>query len=209
MRKRKKPSEAWLAMRFAVALSGPTGTLSFPLSLEPGERPDVMLHTPSGTIGLEITEAIYEQLSQAMSMAERRGLPDPDVALFAHGHMYSPHVLAAIDAGEVEGDGCNPKASRAEWTAQIAAAIGRKLDKPSSAGYRGADTHALLVYDNTGLFFGAAQALEVLTELSFAAAGLAAFDTVSVLTGAALIQMTIRSGGKDYAFYRLPSEIVG
>jgi hypothetical protein len=208
MRERKKPSEAWLAVRFAIALSGTTGPLAFPLAFEQGERPDLILQTPSGTIGVEITEAIHKQFSHSMSMAERMGLQVPDLSLFSYDHLYGREELAAILAGDVEGDGFTLKTTRIEWLAQVSAAINRKLDKPSSPGYRPADKQALLVYDNTGLFFKPRHAQEVLTELSLEAAGLAAFDTVSVLTGAVLLHMTRRAGRKECALYKLPSEIV-
>ena len=48
-------SETWIACRF-LATAGGEGLLEFPLRVERGERPDLVVTMPSGSIGIEITE---------------------------------------------------------------------------------------------------------------------------------------------------------
>ena len=50
-------TETWVAGRFLATIAA-TDLLHFPLRVEPGERPDLVLFPPTGRIGIELTEAI-------------------------------------------------------------------------------------------------------------------------------------------------------
>ena len=66
--------EIWVACRFLAALSE-TSLLDYPLRVEHGDRPDLVLSLPSGCTGIEIAEAVPETEAgvEALSQPEHPG----------------------------------------------------------------------------------------------------------------------------------------
>lgn len=209
MRLRQKPSEAWLAVRYPLALAPYDSKPWFPLLIESGERPDVVLSLPENTVGLELTEAIHEQFSQALSLAERWGLPPPDCSLFRHDYHYSEPDLERLVREQHMGDGFTPLSAVTEWLAQIKTAINRKVMGRQSPGYRTFDAQELLVYDNTGVDLAPHHALEALKHCSADDLGLGPFDKVGILTGAVILEVQVDHCGKLRCTpMRLPDSLV-
>ena len=59
-----------------LATIAATDLLHFPLRVEPGERPDLVLFPPTGRIGIELTEAISTDQARVDALVEREGSSD-------------------------------------------------------------------------------------------------------------------------------------
>ena len=68
--------EIRVTCRFLAALSE-TDRLDYPLHVEHGDRPDLVLSLPSGRIGVEITEVVSETEARVAALSRREGI-DPD-----------------------------------------------------------------------------------------------------------------------------------
>ena len=65
-------TETWVACRFLATIAG-TDLLLFPVRVEPGDRPDLVLSGLADLIGIEITEAISTDQAKIDAMVEREG----------------------------------------------------------------------------------------------------------------------------------------
>ena len=65
-------TETWVACRFLATAAG-TDLLQFPVRVEPGDRPDLVLSGPTGLIGIEFTEAISTDQARVDAIVERDG----------------------------------------------------------------------------------------------------------------------------------------
>ena len=65
-------TETWVACRFLATIAG-TDLVHFPLRVEPGNRPDLVLCSPTGRIGIELTEAISTDQARVDATVEREG----------------------------------------------------------------------------------------------------------------------------------------
>ena len=68
-------SETWIACRF-LATAGGEGLLEFPLRVEPGERPDLVVTMPSGSVGIEITEAVPKDGAKVDAYSEHKEIDE-------------------------------------------------------------------------------------------------------------------------------------
>lgn len=71
-----QPTEAceiWVTCRFLAALSE-TNLLDYPLHVEHGDRPDIVLSLPSGRTGVEITEAVPKTEADVDALSQREGI---------------------------------------------------------------------------------------------------------------------------------------
>ena len=68
-------TETWVACRFLATIAG-TDLLQFPVRVEPGDRPDLLLSGSAEQIGIELTEAISTDQAKVDVMVEREGGPD-------------------------------------------------------------------------------------------------------------------------------------
>lgn len=68
-------TETWVACRFLATVAG-TDLLQYPVRVEPGDRPDLVLSGPAGLIGIELTEAISTDQAKVDAMVEREGRSD-------------------------------------------------------------------------------------------------------------------------------------
>ena len=68
--RRTRHTETWVACRFLATIAG-TDLLQFPVRVEPGDRPDLVLAGPKEQIGIELTEAISSDQAKVDAMVER------------------------------------------------------------------------------------------------------------------------------------------
>ena len=68
-------TETWVACRF-LAIAGGAGLLGFPLRVEPGDRPDLVVTMLSGRVGIEITEAVPEDDARVDAFSEHKWVDD-------------------------------------------------------------------------------------------------------------------------------------
>ena len=66
-------SETWVICRFLVTLAE-TDLLDYPVFVEPGDRPDLVLRLPLGPTGVEIRQVIPEDHARVDAHAEREGI---------------------------------------------------------------------------------------------------------------------------------------
>lgn len=119
------------------------GILAQPLRIEQGESPDFMLTWASGrTTGLEVTKAT-EPWFQIARMEDEREYGRREAESASLKREPAP-VVRLLSAAGWAGD----EAER-EWCSLIRRVIERKL--VSLVGYRMADSHELLIYDDTPL----------------------------------------------------------
>ena len=62
-------TETWVACRFLATIAG-SELLQFPVHVEPGDRPDLVLSVPAGLIGIELTEAISTDQARVDAMVD-------------------------------------------------------------------------------------------------------------------------------------------
>ena len=68
-------TETWVTCRFLATVVH-ANLLRFPLRVEPGDRPDVVLTMPSGPTGIEITEAVPRDEARVDSYSEHKEIAD-------------------------------------------------------------------------------------------------------------------------------------
>ena len=123
-----------------LAAIASTDLLQFPLRVEPGDRPDLLLSPPTGQIGVELTEAISTSQAQVAAMAERDDSSG-----------FRPPTLSGLRPSAVSGrsQGARPRRStnsrahgglcERDWVDAMLHNIGRKtatLLKPGFAEHR-------------------------------------------------------------------------
>ena len=142
-------TETWVTCRFLATIAG-TDLLHFPLRIESGDRPDLVLSPSTGQIGVELTEAISTNQAQVDAMAERddssgfRVLPrylvsDPPL------HRAEIRTLARGDARTLPRMGDSVER---DWVDAMLHNIGRKAATLLKPGFAEHPTIWLLVYDN-------------------------------------------------------------
>ena len=141
--------EIWVACRF-LATAGDKRLLEFPLRVEPGDRPDLVVTMPSGRIGVEITEAVPNDGRRVAEYSEDMGLDnfhivppycvdDPprsraDIEMIAKGEgPIRPWMGDSIE--------CN-------WDEAIRHHIAKKVETFTKPGFAKYPRNWLLVHDN-------------------------------------------------------------
>lgn len=163
--------ERWSICRF-LATYGNTRFIRYPLTVEKRERPDYRLNSRGLVVGVEVTEAVSEDMARidAMRHAKEEVIP-LDVSLFRPGNpRRSAQELRAILEGSrvkdsSEGhdkrkDEFDPVQSRVmgpgwagdgverDWAEVMHGVIGAKSASARKPGYKYFDETWLLVYDN-------------------------------------------------------------
>lgn len=146
-------TEIWIASHLFATLAN-SGELTFPLSLERRDRPDLLLRQPDKLIGVEITEAITEEYAAFCALAEREF---PNV-MYALSH-FRPGTkrktvedMRAILRGEIStNEGWIGESPEEFWAQKIADSVLRKAEKLSKPGFALFDENWLSIYDNLPL----------------------------------------------------------
>lgn len=164
--------ERWLICRF-LATYGNTRFVRYPLTIEKRERPDYRMNSRGLTVGIEITEAVSEDMARidAMRHSEEEIIP-LDVSLFRPGNprRTTRELRAILDGSRVKGpdeegggepgDELDPIRSRImgpgwagdgaerDWAEVVLGVIGVKSASARKPGYMHLGETWLLIYDN-------------------------------------------------------------
>lgn len=158
----KEHTERWI-LRHLLATLAQSPLLAYPVAPEKGERPDLVLQTGAGSIGIEVTEAVPEVYAQVVAIRNRE-FPGAivDGSLFNWGS--PPRAAAEIrdilrNCGHrLSGLGWAGDAVEEEWASAISAAVEVKTAKLNEPTFRRQGSNWLAIYDNVP---GAALDLEV------------------------------------------------
>jgi hypothetical protein len=127
--------------------------LDYPLRPEKGERPDIVLSSPSGCIGIEVTEAIPEHYARALAIKNRE-FPNAyiDLSMFSWGS--KPKTSKMIrdifrtQGNRLSGLGWTGDSVERQWTACILEAVKNKTLKLNEPTWRLQKHNWLSIYDN-------------------------------------------------------------
>lgn len=169
----------------------PLGRLRFPITLTHSDRPDFLLTTSSGDIGIEHTEAVPPNVANADAM-RGRGL-GPAIYFNPRATPGEARKTAAELRREMAedepGDGWIGDSAEREWADAMAHHVQEKLSKSTASGFVRHPSNWLIVYDNWPL-----PAIDLEKAVSFLSVKLAAmnscavFESIFVQSGAALIE---------------------
>lgn len=141
--------ERWSICRF-LASYAESALIGYPLRLQKRERPDFLLELPSGSIGIEITEAVPPDW--AWANAKREEL-DYDNLIFIHRFepgepRRSKEEIDLIARGATGGDGWAGDAPEREWADAMLHFTQRKAETLAKPGFERFSADWLLIYDN-------------------------------------------------------------
>lgn len=146
-------TERWTICRLLATLNQ-EGGLRFPLKLTHRDRPDFELVQGGSSTGIEITEAITQDYSSCLALAERIK-PDAviDMSLF---HPDSPRkttqeLREIIASSSLTGSGWAGSFAEEDWASFIGDVISGKQTKLEKVGYRKFPVNWLAIYDNLPL----------------------------------------------------------
>jgi hypothetical protein len=127
---------------------------TFPFKVIFRDRPDVLIVLPKGNVGLEITEAIPEQLARAQYLLEKNfaGLRKLEPQFFGWDapERNDEEILEILRKSQVQLIGKPPYGNSIEdkWLIGIEKCITNKTKKLSKPGFEKFKTTWLLIYDN-------------------------------------------------------------
>ena len=143
-----KHSETWVTCRF-LATVAETNLLDYPVCVEPGDRPDLILVLPLGRTGVEITEAISEDQARAEVQAEREGITHQrSVPRYKAGEpRRSQREIEKFGRGEARVFPRMGDSVERDWVDAMLFIIERKVRKFTKPGFAKFQNNWLLVHD--------------------------------------------------------------
>ena len=142
-------TETWVTCRFLATIAG-TDQLHFPLRVEPGDRPDLVLSLPTGRIGIELIEAVSTDQARVDAMVER-----DDSSGLRHIPRYrisdppqSQAEIRALARGEARTLPRMGDSVERDWVDAMLHIIEGKRAAFLKPGFAEYPTNWLLVYDN-------------------------------------------------------------
>lgn len=148
----KDQTENWV-LRNLLATLAPMGLFDYPIQPHRGDRPDLILTTATGTIGIEVTEIMTEAYARAEVIRDREFPCVPvDPSLFRPGN--APQTSAEIrdmlraSGGRLRGKGWAGDDVEKEWAEAAAATVEHKERNLNSPTFRRQSRNWLAVYDN-------------------------------------------------------------
>ena len=150
-------TETYIACRLLSTLAK-AGQLTFPLSVSrrdpPNDRPDVVMRTGNGQVGIEITEAIPERFAALCALAEKEF---PDHWLHVDLFPWDAETLSTDEMRDLlrkdarSALGWVGNAPEKEWASFISGVVKNKLRKLAGDGFQLFDENWLAIYDNLPL----------------------------------------------------------
>lgn len=189
-------SETWITCRFLATAVG-AGLLGFPLRVEPGERPDLVVTMRSGRVGIEITEAVPEDGARVAAYSEHKGTNE---FRFIPRYRVNDPRRSRAEVDEIARGKARilPRMGNSverDWVEAMLYLVARKAESFAKPGFKEHPSNWLLVYDNwTGTAgLDEKMAMERLDEQIFAHAPKNPFDRVSVLRPRTLFEFAPRA----------------
>ena len=141
-------TETWVACRFLSTIAG-TDLLEFPLRVEPGDRPDLVLSLPTGRIGIELTEAISTDQARVDAMIERERPSDFRVTprYRVSDPPRSQAEIRTLARGETRTLPLMGESVEDDWVEAMRHIVGGKANTFLKPGFAAHSTNWLVVYD--------------------------------------------------------------
>ena len=148
-RDRKQRSERRIACRFLAAMSG-AGRPEFPLRVEMGERPDLVLTTPSGRVRIEITEAVPRDRVRVDARSEDEGIKG---LRYIPPYRVSDSPRSQSEIGKIARGQIRPRPQMENlvvrnWVEAVLDRVERKVENFWKQDFRKYPDNWLLIYDN-------------------------------------------------------------
>ena len=141
--------ETWVSCHFLAAISK-TDLLGYPLCITSRDKPDLVLSSPSGRTGIEITEAVPENQAQVDAYLKRNDIEDfIYVPLYPAGdENFSKQRIEKIAKNQDPSQRYPFMGDQIErnWVEVMLSITSKKVKK--SPGYEKYDRNWLLIYDN-------------------------------------------------------------
>jgi hypothetical protein len=139
--------ERWSAARM-LAAKADAGELSYPLSVESRDRPDLLLTLPDRKVGVEITEATPTDWARVDAMREHL---DQDQALLIPQFLpndpaRSLDEIKTMAEGQAPTQGWAGNAPERQWADAMCHVIEQKIAKAGKPGFQHFDENWLLIY---------------------------------------------------------------
>ena len=134
---------------FSATIAG-TDLLQFPVRVEPGDRPDLVLFGPAEQIGIELTEAISTDQAKVDAMVEREGGGDfrPIRRYRVSDSARSRSEIQALARGESQIFPRMGDSVERDWVEAMLRIVARKAVAFFKPGFAQHPTNWLLVFDN-------------------------------------------------------------
>lgn len=141
--------ETWIACRFLATVAR-SDLLQFPVRVEHGDRPDLVLSRPNGRIGVEIVEAISTDQAKVDAIVERDGSSGfrPLPRYRASDRPRSRAEIRALARGEFQMLPRMGDSVERDWAEAVLYVVARKAVSFHKPGFARHPTNWLLVYDN-------------------------------------------------------------
>lgn len=158
--------------------------LTFPLTVTHSDKPDFVLSMPSGTVGIEHTEAVPENVARGEFLREK-GL-GPEVYFTLRATPGEPRKSAAELREEIEADepgsGWAGDSAEREWATAMAHFVIKKISKATAPDFARHPENWLMIYDNWPLpHIDFAKAASLLYPLLREIKAFATFDAIFVM----------------------------
>ena len=138
-----------MTCRFLAAVSE-SGLLDYPLTVTPGDRPDLVLSSAPGRTGIEITEAVPTDKARVDAFSEREGITDfrfvPSYRV--REKRRSMQEIEDIARGRVPTYPHMGDSIERDWVEAMLYFAERKAERFARPGFAKHDRNWLLVYDN-------------------------------------------------------------
>jgi hypothetical protein len=169
----------------------PVERLSFPLTVSNPDKPDFVLHMPTGDIGIEHIEAVPENVAHAQFLREKECLGS-EVYFTPHAIPGEPRKIADELRREIEnddpGDGWAGDAPEHKWANAMAYSVEKKLHKANA--YTRYPTNWLMIYDNWPLpHIDSSKAIQLLYPLLMNLNAFSVFDTIFILDDSQMYEL--------------------
>lgn len=191
-------TETYIACRLLSTLAK-ADRLTFPLSVSrrdaPNDRPDVVILTKNGQIGMEITEAIPERFAALCALAEKE-FPNHWLAVdlfpWDAETLSKDEMRDLLRSGARSAPGWISNAPEKEWASFISGVVKNKLRKLAGGGFQLFDENWLAIYDNLPLpHVHLADAIKLLKPLvADILASVPTFDALFIERGPVIAQVT-------------------
>ncbi len=148
----KEQTENW-TLRDLLATLASTPRLAYPIQPQRGDRPDLVLDTAAGKIGIEVTEVMPEAYARAEIIRDREFPGTPlDPSHFRPGKAPNTadeiRALLRASGGRLRGPGWSGHSVEQEWAEAVVAAIEDKERKLNEPTFGRQQRNWIAIYDN-------------------------------------------------------------